>query len=100
MNESVDTLRQRLLTDQAVREVISRRAYELYEQRGCQPGHEIEHWLEAENEIAAYLIAGKGENLGIATFYVSQPEPERALAAPVAPGKIDPSRPGRRKAAR
>jgi hypothetical protein len=58
-------LRQRLLADEAVRELISRRAYEIYEQRGSQPGHEIEHWVEAENEIAAHLIAGQGQNLGI-----------------------------------
>ncbi|PYX57692.1 MAG: hypothetical protein DMG73_12445 [Acidobacteria bacterium] len=30
---------------------IRRRAYELYEQRGCQSGHEHEDWLIAEREI-------------------------------------------------
>jgi len=34
-------------------EEIRRRAYELWEQRGHEPGHENEHWLMAEQEIAA-----------------------------------------------
>jgi len=32
---------------------IRRRAYELYEQRGFQSGHEHEDWLIAEREILA-----------------------------------------------
>lgn len=32
---------------------IRRRAYELYEQRGCNPGHEDEDWLVAEREVLA-----------------------------------------------
>ena len=32
-------------------EEIRRRAYELWEQRGYEPGHEHEHWLSAEQEI-------------------------------------------------
>lgn len=30
---------------------IRRRAYELYEQRGCTPGQENEDWLVAEREV-------------------------------------------------
>jgi hypothetical protein len=30
---------------------IRQRAYELYEQSGRQEGLELEHWLQAENEI-------------------------------------------------
>lgn len=30
---------------------ISRRAYELWEQRGRQNGHELEDWLRAEREV-------------------------------------------------
>ena len=30
---------------------IRRRAYELWEQRGREPGHETEHWLLAETEV-------------------------------------------------
>ncbi len=32
---------------------IRRRAYELYERRGCTPGHEEEDWFVAEREIIA-----------------------------------------------
>ena len=33
--------------------LIQRRAYELYEQRGRMPGHEIEDWYQAEREVLA-----------------------------------------------
>ena len=32
-------------------EEIRRRAYELWEQRGYEAGHETEHWLMAETEV-------------------------------------------------
>lgn len=32
-------------------EEIRRRAYELYEARGREDGHDVEDWLEAEAEI-------------------------------------------------
>lgn len=32
---------------------IRRRAYELYEKRGCEPGHEHEDWVVAEREVLA-----------------------------------------------
>ena len=41
--ESADDLRER----------ITRRAYELYQSRGGEPGHELEDWLQAESEILA-----------------------------------------------
>jgi hypothetical protein len=30
---------------------IARRAYELYEQRGREPGADVDDWLQAEHEI-------------------------------------------------
>lgn len=36
-----------------VEEEIRRRAYELYEQRGCAPGRDDEDWLMAEREVLA-----------------------------------------------
>jgi hypothetical protein len=30
---------------------IRRRAYDLYEQRGGEPGHDVEDWLRAEEEV-------------------------------------------------
>ena len=32
-------------------EEISKRAYEIYESNGCQPGREMENWLAAEAEL-------------------------------------------------
>ncbi len=32
---------------------VRMRAYEIYEQRGRKPGHDFEHWLEAERELTA-----------------------------------------------
>jgi hypothetical protein len=34
-----------------LQEQIRRRAYELYEQRGRDDGHELDHWLQAESEV-------------------------------------------------
>jgi len=35
----------------ALEDQIRRRAYELYEARGRQDGHELDDWLRAEGEI-------------------------------------------------
>ena len=32
-------------------EQIRKKAYELFEKRGCQPGHELEDWIEAERLV-------------------------------------------------
>jgi hypothetical protein len=34
-----------------LQEQIRRRAYELYEQRGRDEGHELDDWLQAESEV-------------------------------------------------
>ena len=34
-------------------EMIAKKAYELYEQRGCQPGRELEDWNEAKRLLEA-----------------------------------------------
>jgi hypothetical protein len=34
------------------RELIARRAYELFELRGGDPGRDVEDWLQAEREFA------------------------------------------------
>ena len=33
------------------REEIAKRAYKIYWERGCQPGHEFDDWLQAEYEL-------------------------------------------------
>jgi hypothetical protein len=39
-----------------VRAAISLRAYDIYQRRGGEPGHEIEDWVQAENEILEAMI--------------------------------------------
>ncbi len=36
---------------------IRERAFELYEQRGCQDGHELDDWLQAEAETTREEVA-------------------------------------------
>ena len=35
------------------REDIAHRAYELYTQRGCEPGKDVEDWIKAEQELGS-----------------------------------------------
>lgn len=37
--------------DEATRQRIQQRAYELFEESGAQHGHDTEHWMQAESEI-------------------------------------------------
>ena len=38
---------------------VEKKAYELFEQRGCQSGHDWDDWLEAERIVEQEMIAGK-----------------------------------------
>ena len=53
-----------LLDDRKLHELIARRAYELYENRGCEDGHECEDWLEAEKQLLVELETGPGMRPG------------------------------------
>jgi hypothetical protein len=35
------------------KEDIAHRAYEIYTQRGCEPGKDVEDWIRAEQELGA-----------------------------------------------
>jgi hypothetical protein len=37
-------------------EEIRRRAYDLYETRGCKDGHDVDDWLRAEAEITGTAV--------------------------------------------
>ncbi len=37
--------------ERATEQDIARRAYELYTSRGCEAGHDIDDWLQAEREL-------------------------------------------------
>ena len=39
------------------KEKIRLRAYQLYEERGREEGHDVEDWLQAESELAVKSIA-------------------------------------------
>jgi hypothetical protein len=36
-------------------DLIRKRAYQFFEERGCQPGHELDDWLRAERETKHHL---------------------------------------------
>ena len=55
-DESKEQLRERLLGDEEARAAISQRAYEIYQQRGGEPGLELDDWLQAEKEILAVMV--------------------------------------------
>lgn len=40
-------------SDDDIRQRIAETAYELYEQRGREDGHDVEHWLEAEATVTS-----------------------------------------------
>jgi hypothetical protein len=60
-SERQERLRERLLGDGALRAAIALRAYDIYQRRGGEPGHEIEDWVQAENEILEALIKEKSQ---------------------------------------
>lgn len=33
------------------REIVAQRAYALFEERGCDPGRDVDDWLRAEHEV-------------------------------------------------
>ena len=46
------------LPQSASEQEIRRRAYEIYLERGAQPGHELEDWLQAERELTEIQSEG------------------------------------------
>jgi hypothetical protein len=40
---------------ECVPDLIRKRAYQLFEERGRQPGHELDDWLQAERETNQHL---------------------------------------------
>lgn len=43
------------------KEEIAQRAYELYAQRGGEPGKDVEDWVRAEKELNGAVIAGSAK---------------------------------------
>ena len=42
-------------------DIIRVRAYQLYEERGCEGGHDLEDWLRVEAEITGKKVAAAAE---------------------------------------
>jgi Protein of unknown function (DUF2934) len=78
----IEKLRGRLLYDQGIRSRISQRAYELYEQRGGDPGRDVEDWLLAENEILSPLIEAEIRRAAREDGTQSTKKPARTSNAP------------------
>jgi len=41
-----------------IHDAVAWRAYQLYEQQGCAPGHDVENWQRAEAEVVRSLDCG------------------------------------------
>lgn len=63
--QSNETLREMLLADNDVRESISTRAYEIYQSRGGELGHDLDDWLQAESEVLTALMGQESPDLGV-----------------------------------
>jgi HSP20 family molecular chaperone IbpA len=50
--------------EQSVQLAIARRAYELFEARGCEHGHDWEDWFRAESELLCPVSYVTSENAG------------------------------------
>lgn len=44
-------------------ELIRVRAYQFYQERGCENGHDLEDWLQAEAEIVGRKSAGLKQSI-------------------------------------
>jgi len=53
-----------LLDDRQLHELIASRAYELFENRGFEDGHDCEDWLEAEKQVLIEVEAETGVRSG------------------------------------
>ena len=49
------------------REDVAHRAYELYTQRGCEPGKDIEDWIRAEKELTSEVVVGPARTMAAQT---------------------------------
>ena len=54
-------------------ETVRQRAYELFEMRGCQPGKDVEDWLQAEQEMLFVPEASINESAKTFTVTISTP---------------------------
>ncbi len=58
---------------QQVQFAISRRAHELFEARGREPGHDLEDWLRAESELLCPVSIAMSESKGLVSVRAEVP---------------------------
>jgi len=54
-------------------EAIERRAFDLFEKRGCEPGHNVEDWLKAEHELMGWPAAELTEKDNVYHMQITPP---------------------------
>jgi hypothetical protein len=58
-------------TIEPTRENIAPRAYQLYEERGCQHGRDQEDWFRAEREVRQFLEETVGQSQAADSAYAA-----------------------------
>jgi hypothetical protein len=87
--DSLEELRERLLGQHNVQQMIQVRAYEIYQMRGGQPGGEAHDWFRAESEVLAFLLADEspGNNQAEAISAEATPRQDAAAKTPLKKSK-------------
>jgi hypothetical protein len=58
-----------ILAIKLTHEEIARRAYQLYEDRGGEHGHDLQDWFQAERELREFLRDAAGKVLNRTGFF-------------------------------
>ncbi len=74
--DNLKELRERLLREEHVQQMIRARAYEIYRMRGAQPGAAAGDWLQSESEVLAFLLAHESHRV------VEKPSAQAAVVTP------------------
>jgi len=70
-------------------EEVERRAFDLFEERGCEVGHELEDWLNAEHELLGWPTGELAEKDGTYEMRISLPGFEaKEVEVTAAPNEI------------
>ena len=98
--DSLEELRERLLSQNNVQQMIQVRAYEIYQMRGGQPGGEAHDWFRAESEVLAFLLADEspGNNQAEAISAEATTPQDPAVKAPALKKSRTPAKPTAAKA--
>lgn len=68
-------------------EEIATRAYHLFVQNGCQHGHDVEYWLQAEKELGAKFFTAPADKAPAAKAPAAKKAAAKKVAAKKAPAK-------------